>query len=102
MCPSLKGSLCMSTSCMVGAVGIEPTTFGLKARNRATQETTAAYKEQKNQRNMRAALDRFRLALYPVHEQLHGQFYDSSPASSFGWLSAGAGLLRAVNWRRTA
>jgi integrase len=25
MCPSLRGSLCMSTSCMVGAVGIETT-----------------------------------------------------------------------------
>jgi len=31
MWPSLKGSHCMSISCVLGAVGIEPTTFGLNS-----------------------------------------------------------------------
>ena len=40
----------------------------------ALQETTPAYKSQRNQQKQSRAFGWFRLALYPVHGQLHGQF----------------------------
>jgi hypothetical protein len=55
-------------------VGTEPTTFGLKVRNHAIQQTTATNNSQRNQQKTRAALGSRRTALYPVHGQSHGQF----------------------------
>lgn len=52
----------------------KPTTFGLKVRNRAGQQTTSADNSQRNQRKAHAVFCPFPLTLYTVHGQLHGQF----------------------------
>jgi hypothetical protein len=59
---------------LVGAVGIEPTTFGLKVGNCALQQTTATGNTQRNQRKAPIAFGSRRTVLYRVHGQLHGQF----------------------------
>ena len=68
---------------MVGAVGIEPTTFGLKVRFRATRQHTPYNKDQWNQYRTAIRVGPIRLLLYPVHEQLHGQFRRSHGCLAF-------------------
>jgi len=61
-------------------------TFWFVGGNRVTRGTTPAYKSLKNQQKTHPAFGWFRMALYPVHGQLHGQngmlYNDSSPDCS--------------------
>jgi hypothetical protein len=63
---------------LVGAVGIEPTTFGLKGKRSALQQTTANYKDQRNQQKQSRTLGWFRLELYPVHGNFTETFWRRS------------------------
>src|SRR5215469_5126667 len=54
--------------------GLEPPTLCLEGRFRNTRRTTPASKSQQNQRDNAIRVGPFRLLLYPVHGQLHGQF----------------------------
>jgi len=54
--------------------GLELPTFWFVGGKRATQQTTPAYRDQRNQRKAVTAVGWFRLLLYPVHGQSHGQF----------------------------
>jgi len=54
--------------------GLELPTFWFVGRFRTTRQHTPAENSQWNQRKQASALGPFRLALYPVHGQSHGQF----------------------------
>ena len=57
--------------------GFELPTFWFVGGFCALHRTTTADKAQRNQRKARPAFGSFRLALYPVHGQSHGQFLSS-------------------------